>query len=208
MKKLILDFLKAEDGWINLAIAGASALASLLGGRNKSSTSSTQDMTQTTNPVLDPEIKDARSTVLDKYLARLGDQGGYMSAFTGQGMKTINRTGDLKRTALENILAARGLGSSPAAAALLAKQESDVWGQQTDFLNQLPLVSRQLQNEDLTGLSSVIAASPYGQTSTSRGTSTGTGQPMNWSGAVGSGIENSIAAYLTKKKIDAMGKDN
>lgn len=190
MKQLILDFLKDEGGWINLALMGAGALASFLSGRKKNQQQGIVDETSTSTPNLDPEVKNARSTVLDQYLQRLNGNQGYMTGYAGSGMRNINRGAQLNRTALDNILAARGLSGSIAGAGLAARAEDERMKQLIDFQSTLPLVSRQLQSEDLSGLSSVIAQSPYGTTTTRKGTNTTTSN----SGGTAAGLEQGIAS--------------
>jgi hypothetical protein len=201
MKKLILNFLREEDGWLNFALMGASALASYLSGRKKKQEEAqTEDLTTTTTPNLSPEILSARQKVLDTYTNRLGNNEGYLTGYTGQGLRKINRAGDLQQEALQNTLAARGLSSSPVSAALSAKADSDRFAQSIDFQNTIPLLNRQLTTEDLTGLSGIVASAPYGSTSVRKGaTSRVTTGGSNAEGAeqgISSGM--SIAALLNK----------
>jgi hypothetical protein len=203
MKKFILEFLRDEGGWLNFALMGAGALASYLSGRSKKQSDQTSESTSTstTNPILDPEILSARNKLLQTYQDRLGNNEGYLTGYTGQGLRKINRASDLQQSALDSNLAARGLSGSPVAAALMAKMNSDRIAQSVEFQNQIPLLDRQLTSEDLAALSGIVSAAPYGQTSTQTNKSTGTNTQY---GSTGTGLEQgissgaSIAALLSK----------
>ena len=181
---------------VPLIISGISALGSWLSGKNKQTQESTVNDTTTSSPTYDPALLNSRNQMLDFYSNRLqgGDQG-FMTGYTGQGMRDINRTSDLKTQALNNILAARGLSSSGVGAGLAAKQEDDRMKQQVDFMSQIPLLARQLQTTDADAFSKYIVSLPTGQTQTRTGTTTGTAYGSN-AGAAGSATSNGAAAFL------------
>lgn len=204
MRQLIKDFLSAEDGWINYALMGAGALASYLSGKStkKQNQEQTSSSTTTSTPTLDPEISSARSKILQTYLNRLSDNNaGYLTSYTGNALKTSDRTSDLQQQALDAMLASRGLTGSVAGLAAKRKSLSESFADKINTLSQVPLLSRQLQNEDLSGLSGVVASAPYGTTQTNNSKTTGqTTTPGNWQTGLESGISSgiSIAALLNK----------
>ena len=139
---------------IPFILSGLSALSGYLSGKNKQtqSTDSSINETNTTTPNYDPLALSGRNTVLQTYMDRLKNPTGFMTGYTGQGMRKINQGADVRRSSLENILAARGLSASPVSASLLDRGEGDRISQLTDFYSQIPLLQRQLQDADLTGL--------------------------------------------------------
>lgn len=184
---------------VPLIVGGLSALGSWLSGRNKQTQSQTSTVNDTTvsTPTYDPELLSARDTMLDFYNNRLRDNQGWMTGYAGQGMRNINRSADLKTQTIQNILAARGLSSSPVGAALAAKQEDDRMRQQVEFMSQIPLLGRQLQATDADSFAKFIATLPVGSTQNTTGTRTGTGYTGNSaSGAAGSALSNGAAAFL------------
>lgn len=184
---------------VPLIVSGISALGSYLSGKNKQTQeqNSTVNDTTTSTPTYDPRLLSARDTMLDFYNNRLNDNQGWMTGYTGKGMRDINRSADLKTQIIQNILAARGLSSSPIGAALAAKQEDDRMRQQVEFMSQIPLLSRQLQTTDADSFAKYIATLPTGQTQRTVGSRTGTGYSSgSTAGAIGSGINNGASAFL------------
>jgi len=185
--------------WLFPAImAGASALGSILGGKNKQTQNQTSTYSNTTTPEYDPQALSARNTILDKYLSRINGSQGYMTGYTGQGMRKINQGADIKSQALNSILAARGLSSSPVGAALAAKGEDDRMKQLTDFYSSIPLLQRQMEGEDLGQFGQFVSSIPVGQTQTGTSTGANTNQGST-AGALGNGLTNGISAYLLAK---------
>ena len=185
-------------------LAGASALGSYLSGRNKQKqdSTSTRDETSVTTPEYDPQLWEGRNTLLQAYLDRLKGGQGWMTGYTGQGLRQINQVGDVRSKALSNILSARGLGSSPVAANLMGGLDSQRLTQQLDFLNEVPLLQRQMEGEDMSGLAQFISSLPKGSRSTTTGTYTGNQASYgSQAGAVGSGMSNAIAAFIKAKEL-------
>jgi hypothetical protein len=185
---------------IPLIVSGISALGSYLSGKNKQTQNQNQTYNNTSTPVYDPEQLNARNRMMDFYTNRLdsGNQG-FMTGYTGQGMRDINRSSDLKTQTINNILAARGLSSSPVGAGLAMRQEDDRMKQQVDFMSTIPLLARQLQTTDADAFTRFLTSLPTGTqqsgTSTGQGTSYG-----STAGAVGSGIDNGLAMFLAAMK--------
>lgn len=183
---------------IPLIMAGGSALSSWLGNRGNKKQDSVIDETSTSTPTYDPQALAARNAVLDAYKKRMGNYQGFLTGYTGQGMRKINRGADIRTQALQNTLAARGLGSSPIAAALESQGEDDRIQQLVDFYSNVPLVGRQMESEDLSGLGQFVASLPTGQTTTRKGTTTGTAYGST-SNALGSALGSGISTYLLAK---------
>jgi hypothetical protein len=144
------------------AIAG---IGSLIGGalKNKS--------TQTTTNQLDPGYSGLQTMILQSLMKRLSAPTGLPEGYEASGIGAINSTYDLVRQARENALTSRGLAGSPVAANADLVAGNSRAGQIGQFRAGLPLVSRDLQNQDLAMAANIL---PMGRTSsTTTGTSGG-----------------------------------
>lgn len=80
-------------------------------------------------------------------------EGSLPQGYRAEGLRNIGQVADINRSAMTQNLLSRGLfGRESGSEAALAQ---DTMGQQASFLNSLPLLQRQLQNEDL-GLASEL----------------------------------------------------
>lgn len=109
---------------------------------------------QSTTPTLDPSMQPLQNTVLAMIQKRLGD-GSLPAGYEANGLKGINAANAGADMNLNANLTARGLASSPIAGNALLRSSIARQGQIGTFESNLPLVQRQLQNEDL-GLSGDI----------------------------------------------------
>lgn len=155
---------------IPIATTALSALAGLFGNRGQTRQ---QTSTQTTNqsgenlgnfnttetPLYEPALGQIRDQILAMLQQRA--QGATdLRGYTATGLQNINAGADAKRRAIENILASRGLSYSPAAVAPLARIESGRIGEAVNFQNQIPLLQRQLQGEDLSNFANFFKSLP------------------------------------------------
>lgn len=196
---------------VPLAIAGISALSSYLSNRKKktdqtgSSTSnlySTDTYDQSNMPMLTPEAMQAYSALMPNLLNRV-NQDPNLSGYSASGLRNINSAGDTARGRITQMLAQKGLGSSPAAAALFARQGDSQAAEEANFRNSIPLLSRQMQGQDLDQLLRAASALPTGMRSTGTSTRTGTNvtnttgsvtDPGNPWGGLASGLGQGIAS--------------
>lgn len=158
---------------IPLITTGISALAGLFGGRPKV-TKTTSDQTSTTTPNLTP----FQMNLMNLFGAGLSDQAradSDLSGYTASGLRQINSQGDAASLTARNMLASRGLSYSPYAGFVNMQQDLNRRNQSADFLNQIPLLQRQLRNEDFTNLMKAFSIIPTGQTSTGHSEQTQTG---------------------------------
>lgn len=169
---------------IPLILTGLSGLAGFFGNKAKkqeqtsttnSSQQTNQNFTGTSTPNLSSnqqQLSDLfTSGAINKYL-----KGTDMSGITAGGLKQINQGADMKQIALRNSLASRGLSYSPYAGVVSAAQDSSRIGDSVNFLDQIPMLQRQLQSDDLGDLIKSFGALPTATTTsgTSSGTTTGT----------------------------------
>jgi hypothetical protein len=168
----------------------------------KQDTSSSFSNTQETTPQYDPAAWGARNAILEQYKQRLSGRGGFLTGYTGQGMRQINRSADLNKVALQNILSSRGLSSSPAGAAFEARGEDERMKQLTEFLGGIPLLDRQMEGEDLSNYGSFVSSLPTGMRTSSSGTGTGQQQSYGSTGAaLGAGIGDAVSAAMLAKYL-------
>ncbi len=205
---------------IPLVLSGVSALAGLFGNREKKTTTDQTSNTNTSNnatqnvdlsntPQYTPEMAAYRDQILNALRNRLVGSTD-LSGYTTSGMQQINQGADLRRKALENILASRGLSNSPSAANAVGRTESGRIGEQVNFMNSIPLLQRQLQGEDLNQFGQFFSSLPVGtrQTGTTTLASTGqsnttahgtTTQPSDMLGGLFGGLGAGLAATIGKR---------
>lgn len=158
--------------WAAVIGGGASLLGGLLSGRKKARTQeSTFQQTGTTTPFFGPEFEELKQEQLNQILARLR-QSTDLSGFKAEGLSNINRQAQFSQQALENRLSSQGLLGSPVAGTAMANLELGRGGEQVRFLNQIPLLQREMQGQDLSQALALLGMG-RGTTQTSSGTSTG-----------------------------------
>jgi hypothetical protein len=139
------------------------------GGTTSSTGASTQ--TGTTTPNLSP-LQQALVQQFSKGASDLYNQSTNLNPYAAAGLQNINAGGDIANKVLQNSLAARGLSYSPAAANATTQQQLSTIGQGSQFLNSLPLLQRQLQQQSLGQLMQAFQVQPIGSTTTGAGTQT------------------------------------
>jgi len=175
--------------------AGIQGLAGMFGARpERTTTSSTQNTN--TNVNYTPEQQQMLEMLRRQYMSQI--QGADLSGYQTQGLNEINRAGDASQTAIRNILAQRGLAFSPAAATSQVQQRVGQAGQQSQFLNSIPLLQFQMRQQALQGASGFANSERVGtsSTTTSNGTQTG---PGNMLGGLFAGIGSGIASTLGRR---------
>jgi hypothetical protein len=174
---------------IPIAVSAASAYAGSRASKSKS--------TSTSTPTLSPQFKPLQDLLLQQAMSRLQNPTS-LQGYESQGLSGINKTFGLGDMALQARLRARGLGRSNIAGAADARLEGDRLGQISQFQNGLPLLQRDLQNQDL----------QFGQglLGMGRGTTT-TGTASSGGGAKG-GLEDlaSILGYFMGQGAFGGGK--
>lgn len=125
---------------------------------------------QTSTPNLSPDIQALINKLTGAYSnLRTPDMGGYQAA----GLANINRNADLQSQSVNNIMAARGLSTSPVAATSAANVESQRFGDTTSFMNTIPLLAYQQNLANLGAAGQFASSVPYGTTTTGQSSQTG-----------------------------------
>ena len=128
---------------IPLLMSGASFLGGALANRKKTSTS-------TSMPTLDPSFGPLQSMLLKNATDRLQNPVSLAGGpFETGGTANINKTFDIGKQSLENVLTARGLGTSPVAGSALARHETGRIGAIAGFRSNIPLWDQERQQQDM-----------------------------------------------------------
>jgi hypothetical protein len=182
-----------------ILLGAGSLLGGILGSRQRQrqTTTGTTSGTSTTTPTFTPEVSPLINPLVQASLRRLRNPASLPFGYEAGGIDTINRGYDAARLATQNRLTAAGIGGGEAEAAALGGLDLGRAGEIVGFQNQLPLIARDLQNQDL-AQALAIAGIGRGQSTTSTGTTTGeatTGQTGGLLGGLGAGFTD-LASLL------------
>ena len=172
---------------IPAALAGLSFLSGL--GKNKST------QTSTTTPTFDPAMDPLKNLALQFAQKRLSSPSGLPPGFEANGISRINETTDLIGQSIGNRAAAAGVSGGPSEQYAHNIADINRGGQINTFRTGLPLLERDLQNQDLAQALSIL--------SMGRGTST-TGETSS-GGGVSGGLDGlaSMLGFLYASKMGA-----
>jgi len=138
----------------------------------------------TQQQTISPQIQ----ALIDKATAVSGQQlqGTNLQPFVAQQTAQINRNSQLQKQAADNIMASRGLSTSPVAGTTQANIDAQRIAGITNLQQSLPMLQAQLAQQALAGATGVAAAAPRGTTTSQTSSQTGqTGQStvQNMSGS-------------------------
>lgn len=202
--------------------AGVSALAGYFGSKKKTQTNLTETSnasssgtslgTESGRSISGPQLSPAYQTFLDKLISSYSNLAGPVNLrpYAAQQIQGINRANQLSSQSVNNILAARGLSTSPVAGAIQAGQESNRIGSIINLQQQIPLLQRQIELENLGAARGMAALLPSlsptvtdysGQrtgatTGISSGVTNRVGTESGTSGGGAGGIFNTLAALI------------
>ena len=118
-----------------------------------------------------------------------------LAPYQAQQSEAINRSSNLQSEAVRNIMAARGLSSSPVAGTAEAGVQAGRFGQLTNLRQQIPLLQNQLTLQNLQGATGLYGQLPRGSVSTGVGTSEQTGSTNQTGSTISSGTTNQNQNY-------------
>ena len=164
-----------------------------------------------------PFLSDIQNYLQDFLFRRYVDQANRdvdLSGYTATGLQNINRGVEAQKQILNNILAARGLSYSPMAASALTGIEAGRVGQGVNFLNQIPLLRRDIGRQNLADVSGFLQSLPIGTRSTGatqgyggqRTTGTTTGTTIYPGDILGGGIGGGASILSLLYGLGAFGK--
>lgn len=132
--------------------------------------------TQQTTQQLSPEAQAFLDQLTQQY-SNLANTGVDMSGYTGSGLANINSSFQGAQNNVDASLAARGLSTSPVAAAATSGIQAQRAGQQSQFLNSIPLLQNQLRLGNLGAAGEFFSQIPRNvlQTGTQTGYTSSTG---------------------------------
>jgi hypothetical protein len=149
----------------------------------------TSSNTSTTTPNLSPSTQSLIDNLTKRY-ASLSTPS--LSGYQAQQTQGINRSADLQKQSVNNIMASRGLAQSPVSGTAEANVEARRIGQINNLNASLPLLKNQLDVSNLGAATNFLNAVPHGTTTTSGGTTSQAGTQSNLqnTGGVSSGTQN------------------
>jgi hypothetical protein len=140
-----------------LIMGGLSALGGIFGNKKQ---------TQTSMPKVNPAYTPIQQALISSIMERLRSPSSLPSGYEAGQIRDINNTYGLAGQNLSNRLTARGLGSSPVAATGLTNMGIARAGQISTMQGTLPLLERQMQNEDLSMAGNVLRTGMGQETTT------------------------------------------
>jgi len=148
--------------WLLPAALGAMGF---LGGSQKNK------QTSTTTNTLDPAYSPLQSALLQQTLSRLNSPTALPPGFESQGIGKINDTFRTVQQGIGNRAAQSGMTGSPGEMYALGNTDMARGGQIADFSTGLPLLERDMRNQDMAFAGNVLGQGRYNSTTT--GTSGG-----------------------------------
>jgi len=143
-------------------------LAAFLNSLTQGTTSGSTTGTSTTNPNLSPGHQALIDQLLQRYKSITTPS---LSGYQAQQIGNINNTSNIQSQAVQNLMASRGLATSPVSGAAGAEIEQNRLNQITQLNQGLPLLQHQLDLGNLQAASNFQSSIPHGTTTTSSGTS-------------------------------------
>lgn len=140
---------------------------------NTNAQTNKQDFGEVT-PTMSPQAQDFMTKLMGRFTE--ASKPVDITGIRQQGLRDINTSAGAQRQAVENIMASRGLGTSPISATSAANVENQRIGDINRFESGMPLLQSQLNTNNLGAAANFFASIPKGQTSTSGGTTSQVGQ--------------------------------
>ena len=140
-------------------------------GLFKSKQTTKQDFTRKQTPTELPEWQGLGDLLRSTITQRMQNPGDFLRGYEESGLQNINRTFDVLRRGQENQLTARGLAGSPVAAGSDLRFDLGRGSQIADFQSRIPLLERDIQNQDIGLGMSLFGQRPIGQTSSGQSSS-------------------------------------
>lgn len=181
---------------VGLGLSGLGALGGLFGLGSKNSGSTTQDSTSTPN--LDPQTLAFRNLIMQMFTNQLNgaNNGQFQQGYTNTGLNNIRNSSDIANDALQQAFASRGLSLTPAAANAYGASTLGRGAQVASFLNNVPLVMDQRNQQWANAAGNFFRSIPYGTTSHFSGTSKGNYTGGGGIGGATQGFTSSLGGYL------------
>ena len=191
---------------MGLGIAGLGGIAGAYGNQSNTSGNGTTNGTSTTTPNLSPELQ----ALIDQIMKQAGGlTTPSLSGYQAQQTQGINHNADLQSQSVNNIMASRGLATSPVAGTAQAGVEQQRFGQINQMNEGLPLLQNQMNLQNLGAASSAASMVPKGSTTSGNQTTTNSGNQTQGGGVGGAvgGIASILASLFSDKRLKEDIKD-
>lgn len=138
-----------------------------------SSAASSSQSLGTSTPNLSPQTQQFLDQLIKRYSQQA--QPVNMQGLEAGGIQGINRNADLQQQAVQNIMAARGLSTSPVSGTAAGSVDNQRFQAINQFQQSLPLMQNQMNLQNLNAAGGFFNQIPYGttQTGAQSGTSSG-----------------------------------
>lgn len=187
--------------------AGASALSRLFGGNQHTqdtsgSSSSTGQSNTSGSSSVAPSLTGLQQTIMNQLLGGAGAAASNDPSLTGYTSGAIqgnNQRSSAMKTLVKSLLASRGLAGSPTEASAVAGIDNSNFSNNTNTINQVPLMRQQLLQQNLSGLGTAFRSTPYGvnQNTTGTGiTSQNTNSNSTTTGNSGSPLGDALGSFF------------
>lgn len=159
-----------------------SGLAGLFGGAasQKTQTSGTQSQTSnstnTQSGSTTPNFSPLQQQLINQFTSgesNLANSAQNLNGYEASGLQQIGSQAKAQNEQTSNQLASQGLSFSPAAATENTLNQENQLNQSQQFMNQIPLLQRQLQQQALTQLQGGFSAIPTGVNTSGTSNTTG-----------------------------------
>jgi hypothetical protein len=180
-----------------------SGLAGLFGGNSTKTTNTNSSFNNASNtntsgsttPNLSPLQQSLSNMFGGQSETMANNTGNLLNGYTASGLQNINQAGQAQTSVLNNVLASRGLANSPDAATANTMNTENQLNQSQQLLSSIPLLQRQLQQQNIAQLQGAFSALPTGvsTTGTSASTNSGTGQQQQTTTTPGGGLAGLFA---------------
>ncbi len=124
--------------------------------------------TSTSTPTITPGYQSLAQLLQKRAMDRLNSSTD-MSGFTSNGLENIGQSFRNANVTTNANLTARGLGTSPVAGAVIARSNIARAGANAGFMNTVPLIQRDFQNQDMADALSQVTQLGRGTTGVAPG---------------------------------------
>lgn len=127
------------------------AALGILAGTGVAGALSNRSKTYTSEPLYSEDLGDLRSSLVNQYTSLLDSDPTFIPAYTQQGLRNIDQSGQASENLLSSILSSRGILNTTGGANALFQQGRQNLLDRANFVNSVPLIRdqrrRQLLNE-------------------------------------------------------------
>lgn len=163
---------------------------------------SQQASTSATTPTLSPAAQQFQSNLINQYSNLQGQTN--LQPYQAQQTQNINTAANMQSQAVNNIMAARGLSTSPVAGTSQANIQAQRFGNITNLQQSIPLLQQQLGLQTLGAGTSLFSQVPRGSTTSTSATGSQTGSTYQTGNTNTTGQQNTQNNYQQQQGGGAM----